>query len=284
MQFDLSGWGTRPSGWTGRQQASAIRFVEVLLWILLALQGARLVWAIVTPSGPVGDVAALRNASTINETGGAVGDPFFRLAVGSGNAAVTSLPLKLFGVRVDEAMGRGSAIIATPDGVQSSFGIGEEIMTGATLKAVMRDSVTIDRGGVEEKLYIDQSVSVADVTSTLAARPTTATGGGAQMVRSQTGPADGPLSVTQIRNDIDFVPQTDGGRVTGFAVSPRGSGAAFGAIGLQAGDVVVSVNGMPVTSPGTMADQFGAMNAGSQLTLEVERGGGKTMVSTRLGQ
>jgi general secretion pathway protein C len=68
----------------------------------------------------------------------------------------------LLGTRVDAASGRGSAILATPDGQQKSVGVGEEIMPGVRLAAVEFESVTLDRGGAREQLYIDQSGSAAD--------------------------------------------------------------------------------------------------------------------------
>ena len=70
---------------------------------------------------------------------------------------VTSLNLKLYGVREDRATGRGSAIIALPDGRQLSFAVGEEIMPGVTLTAVGFDNVTISRGGTAEQIFLDQS-------------------------------------------------------------------------------------------------------------------------------
>ena len=60
-------------------------------------------------------------------------------------------------MREDRATGRGSAIIALPDGTQSSYGVGEEIMPGVTLTAVAADGVTISRNGVMEQLFLDQS-------------------------------------------------------------------------------------------------------------------------------
>ena len=70
---------------------------------------------------------------------------------------VTALNIQLFGTREDRATGRGSAIIATPDGRQTSFLVGEEIMPGVMLTGVGFDHVTITRGGVAEQLFIDQS-------------------------------------------------------------------------------------------------------------------------------
>ena len=70
---------------------------------------------------------------------------------------MTSLNLKLYGVREDRATGRGAAIIALPDGRQLSFAVGEEIMPGVTLTAVGFDNVTISRGGAAEQIFLDQS-------------------------------------------------------------------------------------------------------------------------------
>ncbi|MBK6296592.1 MAG: hypothetical protein IPF48_00510 [Sphingomonadales bacterium] len=117
--------------------------------ILIAVQLARLVWAIFTPAGPLGEVRPTQIALQGNDGF----DPFFRIGDQPGSMVVTSLALKLFGVRVDEAVGGGSAIIETPDGVQSSFGVGDEIVPGATLKQVAFDSVTIERNGVSEQLF-----------------------------------------------------------------------------------------------------------------------------------
>jgi general secretion pathway protein C len=134
---------------------SPVGVAMTLLIILLAVQSARLFWAVVVPLGPVGNWRpTVITASVVDPAF----DPFFRLSSGSEISAITSLSLKLFGVRLDEATGRGSAIIATPDGVQSSFGVGEVVMPGVVLKSVALDHVVLDRGGAEEKLFIDQSV------------------------------------------------------------------------------------------------------------------------------
>jgi general secretion pathway protein C len=142
--------------------------LELLLLTLLAMQCARLVWTIVTPVGPVGEwkaPGALRPALPAPSPAALAGfDPFFRVnAQGSAPAVVTSLNLKLFGVREDRATGRGSAIIATADGQQRSFAVGEEIVAGVTLTGVGFDNVTLSRGGTTEQLYLDQSSPATSV-------------------------------------------------------------------------------------------------------------------------
>ncbi len=135
-------------------RVTPVGVMTALLVALIALQAARLVWALVEPLGPVG---GWQPPSARSVAADPSFDPFFRV-VPSGAGAVTGLPLKLFGVRVDEATGRGSAIIATPDGIQSSFGVGEEVIPGVRLKSVTIDHVELDRAGAVEQLFLDQSV------------------------------------------------------------------------------------------------------------------------------
>lgn len=135
--------------------------MELLLLSMLAVQCARLFWVLVTPVGPVGEwkaAAAFRPVAQPSPSLLGSFDPFFRLAnTSTAPVVVTSLNLKLFGVREDRASGRGSAIIAAADGQQRSFAVGDEISPGVTLTAVGFDNVTISRGGTQEQIFLDQS-------------------------------------------------------------------------------------------------------------------------------
>src|SRR5690349_17233026 len=109
---------------------------ELILLVLIAVQAARLFWLLIAPVGPVGDWRPESRLAAPGDAALANFDPFFRLQAGSGPAVVTSLNLKLYGTREDSASGRGSAIIALPDGRQLSFAVGEEIIPGVVLAAV----------------------------------------------------------------------------------------------------------------------------------------------------
>jgi len=137
--------------------ARLLGLAELAGWGLAGLVAVRLLWLAITPAGPLGiPLAALPSGPVVVAV-----DPFF--PAGSAAAdAVSGLDLVLLGTRVDAASGRGSAILATPDGQQKSVGVGEEIMPGVRLAAVEFESVTLDRGGAREQLYIDQSGSAAD--------------------------------------------------------------------------------------------------------------------------
>jgi general secretion pathway protein C len=242
------------------------QIVEFSLIALLAVQVARLIWAAVAPAGPVGDWKAVSSAGVGgDESLLSRFDPFFRLGGNSGPAVVTSLAVKLFGVRVDEAMGRGSAIIATPDGLQSSYAIGDEIVPGVKLKAVTFEGVTIDRGGVDEQIFLDQSVAAP------VAQP------GAVPVAA----APPPIAGTALASEIGFVPRTEKGQVTGFVVSPKGSGTMFRAAGLQEGDVLTAINGQGVRSTDDVTNAMAVTPSSGTVMLSVERGGKAITLSTK---
>jgi general secretion pathway protein C len=232
--------------------------VELALLAGLAVQCARLAWTITTPITPLGE---WRPAGPI--VAGSPGDilrgfdPFFRLGGASGApATVTALQLTLFGTRIDEAMGRSSAIIAGPDNVQQSVAIGDEIQPGVKLKAVAFDHVTIDRGGVDEDLFLDQSGPVTPAVPGAAA----------------TGGAPAGIPIAQLRTEIGFIPRIDGGRVSGLTVRSQGSGNAFRAAGLRDGDVVTSIGGRPVTGPGDFDRIAKDFAGGGNVPITVERG------------
>ena len=234
---------------------------ELLLLAGLATQAARLVWAVVTPVSPLGDWRPAPVAEVASPVALLNGfDPFFRLGAASGPAVVTSLQLTLFGIRVDEAMGKGSAIIAGADGIQRAIAVGEEVQPGVLLKAVAFDHVTIDRGGASEDLFLDQSGTAA---------PAAAATGGAAGVPSQPGAG---VPIAQLRQEIGFIPRIDSGRVSGLVVRSQGSGAAFRAAGLRDGDVITSLGGRPVSGPDDVERIARDFAGGGNVPIIVERG------------
>ncbi len=89
-------------------------------------------------------------------------DPFFPARAASGESLpVTALPFSLHGVRADSSTGRGSAIIASGDGVQQVYAVGDLISDGVSLAAIAREHVVLERGGVREALWLDSAGSGA---------------------------------------------------------------------------------------------------------------------------
>jgi general secretion pathway protein C len=257
--------------------------MELVVLSLLALQCARLVWTLVTPLGPVGDWKAGSALRPVAPGASAVlggFDPFFRLSAGGGApVVVTSLNLKLFGVREDRASGRGSAIIGTPDGQQRSFAVGEEVIPGVRLTAVGYDSVTVSRGGTAEQLYLDQSTPATVVAPS---------GGPPAVAAPPPPPQVAPPPIGTMRTEssppapVQILPRVAGGQVTGVTI--QGSGAMLGRSGLQPGDVVTSVNGQRISSVEQGRAIAAQLEGGGEANVEVERGGRTLSLRVRAGQ
>ena len=220
LAFDsrrLIGRARGVNGWT---------LLEIALLALIALQCARLIWTALTPVGPLGDwrsSTALRIDSPDSILGSF--DPFFRLSGAAGPVTVTSLNLQLFGIRQDQASGRGSAIIAASDGQQRSVAVGEEIEPGVTLKSVDFDSVTISRGGADEQLFMDQSQAPTTVTPPAPAAPSAPT---PPVVNpsSSVEPGGPPVAPSRPQpTEVSAAPPRNGTQLTGASVRPRGNGS-----------------------------------------------------------
>lgn len=136
--------------------ATRFHLGHLLLGVLL-LAAAALAWrAIAAATAPLPEAPAFSPPALADRGLLARFDPFFPAATGTGETLpVTALPFSLHGVRADSATGRGSAIIATGDGQQQVYGVGDTLADGVTLAAIAADHVVLDRGGTKEALWLD---------------------------------------------------------------------------------------------------------------------------------
>lgn len=264
-------FGDRVRGWKGGVPSiDWLKLGERLLLALLALQIVRLIWVVLTPVGSFGPWEG-RQAQILSPSARqalfASFDPFFRTGAPQqqGGGVVTSLALTVYGIRLNEGSGLGSAIISTPDGVQNSFAVGDEILPGVVLKAVAFDHVTIDRGGVAEQVFLDQSTPAPD-----APPPAPTSGEGWQSAAPPPAvPPPGIDSPTadSLKRDIGFAPRMQNGRITGLAVMSKGP--AFSNAGFKPGDIITQVDGQPVANLQNIQSRIAP---GARLALTVERG------------
>ena len=249
------------------------RVAEKLLLGLLVLQCARLIWAVLTPVGSFGPwegrQAQFPNFAARQALFSSF-DPFYRAGPqqAAGGGVVTSLALTVYGIRLNEGSGLGSAIIAGPDGVQNSFAVGDEILPGVLLKAVAFDHVTIDRGGAEEQIFLDQSQPA----------PTASAGEGGVVPAPAVG-IDNPTA-DGLKRDIGFAPRLQNGRITGLILTAKGP--TFQNAGFQPGDIVTQVDGQPVGSPSDLQALQGKIMPGARISLTVERGASLSTINLTL--
>ncbi len=255
-----------------------------MLALLIIIQAARLIWAVVTPVTPYGDWRPA-DAEVMDPNARALlftrFDPFNRNVVQTPQTTdVTALQLTLYGIRINQASGHGSAIIAAEDGVQKTFDVGQEIMPGVTLASVAFDHVTLSRNGAQESLYLDQSVPAETVGT--AGTGNLPGGGGIPIVETgrPAGPAAAiPANAAAIRSAVSLAPRNDNGAVTGLTVSPGSNPDIFTATGLRSGDVITAINGQPVRTAADAEKLMGQLAPGARISVNVERGASEVPIA-----
>jgi general secretion pathway protein C len=249
--------------------------VEVALALLLAVQLGRLVWIVAEPRDAAASMAS--TPAAVSPADPAVFqrfDAFFRTGGQSSLAeasAAGSGQMRLYGLRSDGS-GGGSAIIGLADGRQVSVGVGEEVEPGLILRGVGPDYVTLARGASLSRLiFSDVPVGVA---------PAPPPPPGPQIVTPPPPPP--PPAVTPTAASVDpaqliaqagLRPRMRGLRLDGFTVSASGDAALLRAAGLQAGDVILAINGQSLDSLERIAALRGQLANSSGAELRYERDG-----------
>jgi general secretion pathway protein C len=182
--------------------------------------------------------------------------------------AATRAPLVLTATLATADPGHGWAVMGENAGTAKLTAVGA-MLSGVKLTAVYPDHVLLDRGGVIESLAL----------------PRQFTGGGkgpAMSDRPGSGPAAaiGPSVQRLIAQDPGVVgqiirpqPVFSGGQLRGFRLYPGADRNKFARLGLEAGDVVTAVNGVPLAdAQHGMEILRGLANAGSA-DVTIERGG-----------
>lgn len=228
--------------------------LETGLTLALALQVARLAWALAIPTGAFGMVASapptVIDLSILERF-----DPFFRPADAGAavEGATADAMLALYGVRVG-GVGGGSAIIGASDGPQASYGIGDEVQPGVALAEVGSDHVILLRGG--QRLKLD----FAATTSPAAPQPAAAPSSAARAA----DPA-------RLMAEAGLRPRVANGVIDGFTIGANSALARD--FGLRTGDVLLAVNGTALDSPGQMAALRAQLSAASTAEIRFERNG-----------
>ena len=238
---------------------------------LLIWQLVRLVFLLLSPIVPVGGwqprqavIAPLEEREAIlSRYNPFTGQTLAAAGQSEGPARVTALDLVLYGTRMNAVTESGSAIIAGADGVQTNFLIGDEVVPGVTLVAVAFDNVTLERGGVRESLFIDQSDDAEIV-------------GGDEQFAPDNGAEDGgedfEVNVDSLSDGLSFQPRNEGNKVTGLTIGAQSNDLALDWLGFQPGDIVVQYDNIDVSSAADADSFLQKMQPGARFSVSVERG------------
>lgn len=200
----------------------------------------------------------------------------------------TQLNLILMGVVASNYEQKARAIIGI-DNKQDVYAVGTALPVGEgiVLIKIMRDRVIISNNGQSEVLFLYQD---DPETKAVAARdsPVMSREDSQRMLEWEADHAE-PEVVAAINHPTVSLPDqaitalgrsmsntvtmnsfNEGGKMAGFKLSPGRDVDKFKALGLQSGDVVIAVNGWPMSDSAQILEMYN--NLGSSATLQVKRG------------
>ena len=248
------------------------RTVEVAIVVLLAFQAARLAWLLLPPA-PLG-APVIDAATVIREQPGRLAIDAFYPDHGAAIAAIAASAdasgLRLFAVR--PAPAGGSAIIAMREGPQRSYTTGEAVAPGVTLAAVQADHVVLDSRGRRSELRFTKPDARPAPTRPTAAQAAPPLAHTAPTSAAAADTADAAIDPAQLLAQMGLRPDETDGRITGYTVIPRGDGAVLRQAGLQAGDVLLSVNNEALDAE-RYAELANSLSGASSISLTYRRDG-----------
>ncbi|WP_081974824.1 type II secretion system protein N [Novilysobacter arseniciresistens] len=242
---------------------------EIVLASLLVLQAGRiaLVFAMPAPvdAGAPADVAAAEMADVSPAPALPSIDVFFRTTTPAASRG-EAMGYRLFGVRRD---GDGGSAILGKDDLQASYAVGREVAPGVVLESVGDDHAVLLAGGTRHRLELPEHDAVAAMgpgsrparRTGAASRPASADQVAAPITGASTRNADRspaatsparpePANSAPLTLDIRKLVTQAGLRPNlagGFTLSSGGDGALLAQAGLAPGDVLLALDGKPLT-------------------------------------
>lgn len=283
-----------------------ISWLNAFLVVMLAWTFAQFTWRLL-PQVEVGGIVVADSSSSAPSAGRA---PASRMALGPVaalhlfgdtneapakleqapiSAPETRLNLTLKGLIALDSQQEALAIIAQGRGDEQAYRVGDAIPGGAVLHEILPDRVILQRAGRFETLTLPkESMENHDAPASLPGatsrpRPLGAqgrpAGNGQQFRQVRDTLLNNPQEALQL---INAQPVMDGGQLKGYRVTPGRDRRLFNRVGLRPGDVVTSVNGVPLSDPAQMGKLFDQLATARRLDVTVERGGQQSQLSLDL--
>jgi general secretion pathway protein C len=150
--------------------------------------------------------------------------------------------------------------------------VGEAVAPGLILEAVSADGVSLSRGGAITRLTFSEAPPGSPPPP-----PATAE----VMAPTPAAPAQPVVDPAALAAQAGLRPRLRGARIDGFIVQTRGDGAAVRAAGLQAGDVLLAVNGVELTGTAQVAQLRQQLADAPSAEIRFERAGAVRTVTVR---
>jgi general secretion pathway protein C len=280
-------------------------FVRLLLLIWLSLNLARFFWLIMpSPFVATVNVSNLSHGVEINktQTNTVDLDQLKSLAIfGKAqsvaknvsvnvNAAQTNLNLSLMGVITSNLESMSRAIISVGQKPEL-YAVGARLPVGEAISVVkvMKDRVIISNNGQFESLFLYQNdpkntfSSAINTTSLSREQEQKMAEWQAEHAEPEAPPPrEKPVifsneqAVAEVETSLSEVvvmsAYQESGTMTGYKISPGRNQEKFRELGLKSGDVVVAINGWPMSDPQKIAEMYQDMGSSHSASVQIKRG------------
>jgi general secretion pathway protein C len=199
----------------------------------------------------------------------------------------TKLQLTLKGVYHTEDTQWARAIIAGRENREDIYAIGDSMPGGVTLEGIETKRVVLSRQGKFEALSFPEGKKLQGVEVlpnslepvSRSTQPGQSVDVAALAERYRTAVASDPTALADIAQVQPFIEQ---GTFRGFRLRPGRKRSLLRQLGLRSGDVVTSVNGMPLNSMSQAMDSLRTLGQASEINVIVLRDGIEVPFSFRL--
>lgn len=196
------------------------------------------------------------------------------------NAPQTRLPLVLTGVMAANDPSKGLAILGPNPQTAKVYAVGDSVPGGAKLDAVLPRKVLLRSNGEVQSLPLPRQ-SVAHAAPPSAALPASETRAPQFVARMRALVQRRPGLLSRL---LRPEPVFAGGQLRGYRVYPGSDPAAFRRLGLKSGDLVMDINGTPLTDPAQDQQILNTLGTSSEATVTVLRNGASHVLTLNLAQ
>jgi general secretion pathway protein C len=268
-----------------RLQSLAPQAVTLVLAAAIAAQLAILAWKFVAPPPPVAPPATPPVTEPTFDLGRLQAARLFgevqQQAVSGAEAPRTNVALVLVGTMAVQDPEKGLAILGDSAQTARVHSVGAMLPGGVKLHSVYPDRVVIDRGGALETLPLPRQFAAGTVMQT--ALPAAQAPGAEPTLAEnvQKLVAAGPEVVGEVLRPM---PAFSNGQLQGFRLYPGRDRQKFMRLGLQPGDLVTQVNGVPLTDGQRGMEILRSLGNAGSASVTVERGGSVQQITVNASQ
>ena len=275
-------------------------WVSLLLVIAIGWQIARIIWVLVpapatgdiiltptgmqavsAPSGTTADVQAIADNHMFGEADAeAAPAPVAAVDDNLSDTQLTNLVLK--GTIASTIPEFSVAIIADRNAEQKVYVIGDTVTSGATLHAVYRERVVLNESGSLTNLRIPSDFPQGEASASRRTTNTTRRATNSQNAQSIQNVVSQNLA--SLSDVIRPTPYAVDGQQTGYRVYPGRNRQQFAALGLRPGDLIMDIDGQPLSDPTQAMQVFQSLGTAEQVTVTLERNGEQQTIVLKTSQ